>query len=80
MWEIEYSQEVKYYFVDNYPYTFDLLVRIEELKYIQSGIPSEGCVELEPGFYWWEVLQHAFIYERITEQPQKLIVVVVKPM
>ena len=32
MWEIDYTEEVKFYFIDNGDLVFDLLVRIEELK------------------------------------------------
>lgn len=66
MWTIEYSEEAKYYFIDKDPYAFDLLVRIEELKYAEDGIPPEGCSEIEPGFLWWQVLHHIVIYERIS--------------
>jgi len=80
MWTIEYSEEVKYYFIDNDPYAFDLLVRIEELKYTDDGIPPEGSLELEPGFFWWRVLHHIVIYERITAPSPRLIIAVVKPL
>lgn len=61
MWEIEYSQEVKFYFLDNYPYTFDLLVKIEELRYLVDGLPPDNLTPLEPGFYLWHVLDHLIL-------------------
>ena len=33
MWEIEYTEEVKFYFIDNGALVFDLLIKIEELRY-----------------------------------------------
>lgn len=79
MWQIEYSDEVKFYFLDNYPYTFDLLVRIEELKFSENGIPPEGCRVLEPQRYWWEVLGHIVIY-RLVPESGVLRVLIVKPI
>jgi len=78
MWALEYSEEVKFYFLDNYPYTFDLLIRIEELKYFGNAVPPEGCKPLEePNWYIWTVLGHAVIYEKAAN---KLIIRVVKPL
>jgi hypothetical protein len=76
MWEIEYSNEVKFYFLDNGALVFDLLVKIEELRHTPNGIPPEGCTQLEPNFYWWEILRHIVVYER---KGQKLIIEIVKP-
>lgn len=33
MWTIDYAEEVKLYFVDNGDLVFDVLVKIEELKF-----------------------------------------------
>jgi hypothetical protein len=76
MWEIEYSNEVKFYFLDNGDLVFDLLVRIEELRHTPNGIPPGGCTQLEPNFYWWEILRHIVVYEI---KGQKLIIEIVKP-
>ena len=43
IWAIEYEEEVKFYFLDNDPYSFPLLVRLEELRYEADGVPPEGC-------------------------------------
>jgi hypothetical protein len=77
MWEIEYKDEVKFYFLDNYPYTFDLLIRIEELRYYPDAIPPEGCTPVDPDLYLWEVEGH-LVYYGI--HAQKIVVVVVKPV
>ena len=49
MWGIEYSEEVKFYFIDNGPYAFALLVKIEELKFYVNGLPPEGCIQIDLG-------------------------------
>jgi hypothetical protein len=77
MWEIEYSNEVKFYFIDNSDLVFDLLVRIEELRYTTDGIPTEGCAQLDPGYYWWEVLRHIVVYRIVTKN--RLEILKVKP-
>lgn len=77
MWEIEYTEEVKFYFLDNGTLVFDLLVKLEELRYITSGIPPEGYTQLEPGVYIWEVLKHAVLYQR-KEAEHKLRIATIK--
>lgn len=79
MWEIDYTEEVKLYFVDNGDLVFDVLVRIEELKFIDDAIPPEGSIQLEPTIYLWEVLNHVVIYRK-TEAARKLLISVVKPI
>ncbi len=76
MWAIRYSDEVKYYFLDNGDLVFDLLVKIEELRLTLEGIPPEGTTQLEPNFFAWEILRHVVIYER---QDKVLVIEVVKP-
>lgn len=77
MWEIEYSQEVRFHFLDNHPYTFELLVKIEELRHIPEGVPPENHIELEPGYHLWTVLDHQVLYER---DEKRLTVWAVKPL
>jgi hypothetical protein len=79
MWTLDYTEEVKLYFLDNGNLVFNLLVKIEELKFMPEGIPAEGCTQIEEGLLWWEVLRHIVIYERIVEEKQ-LIITAVKPM
>ena len=69
LWAIEYEEEVKSYFLDNDPYTFPLLIRIEELRYEADAVLPEGCTPLadEPNTYWWQVLDHDVLYEKIEE-------------
>lgn len=78
MWELDYTEEVKLYFLDNYPYTFDLLVRIEELKFSPDAKPPEGCMHVPPNFYFWRVLDHLVIYRKLIES-NTLEILVVKP-
>jgi hypothetical protein len=70
---------VKFYFVDNGDFVFDLLVKIEELKFTVDGIPFGGCTQLEPGIYLWEVLRHFVIFQR-SEATRKLRIAAVKPV
>ncbi|NJN83086.1 MAG: hypothetical protein HC802_12915 [Caldilineaceae bacterium] len=41
LWEIEYSAEVKNYFIDSGAYTGNLLGEIERLRYAPDGLPAE---------------------------------------
>ncbi len=77
MWELEYSQEVKFYFLDNYPYTFALLVKIEEIKLMPDAVPLEGCIQLEPDFYLWTVLDHQVLFEKLDK---RIYIWIVKPV
>ena len=60
MWEIDYTEEVKFYFIDNGDLVFDLLVSIEELKFIGDGIPPEGCIEIR--YKKQRVKRHAAVH------------------
>ncbi len=77
MWEIEYKDEVWHYFFDNDPYAFNLLIRIEELKYTPDAMPPEGCTQIEPDLYCWQVEDH-LVYYGVAER--KITIVVVKPI
>jgi hypothetical protein len=79
MWELDYIDEVKFYFIDNGDLVFEVLVKIEELKYIESGVPAEGCAQIEPEVYLWEVLQHWVIYQR-SPTMRKLRIAAIKPV
>ncbi|MCX6050243.1 MAG: hypothetical protein NT075_34530 [Chloroflexi bacterium] len=83
MWTLNYSEEVKTYFVDNEPYCFDLLVRIEELKFDASAVPPEGLTPLddpeEPSLYLWLVLAHAVILRKIVDE-KILYIIAVRPL
>lgn len=79
MWEIDYTEEVKFYFIDNGDLVFDLLVRIEELKYAPDGLPDGEWIELEPEIFLWSVLRHFVVYQR-SKAERKLRIAVVKPM
>jgi hypothetical protein len=77
MWAIEYSDEVKLYFIDNGDLVFALLVRIEELRYLSDAIPPEGCTQLEPNVFMWDVLHHTVVYRK---SEQTLVIAIVKPI
>lgn len=79
MWQLDYTRETRNYFIDNDPYTFSLLIKIEELKFTPEGIPPEGCTQIEDGLLWWEILNHAVIYERL-ETAKQLIICAIKPL
>ena len=83
MWTLNYSLEVRSFFVDNEPYTFDLLVRIEELKFDAEAIPPEGLTPIddpdEPNMYMWLVLDHVVLLRREVRH-KHLYIVSVKPL
>jgi len=83
MWTLNYSEEVKTYFVDNEPYCFPLLVRIEELKFDPDAMPAEGMTPMddsnEPDLYFWLVLEHVVMLRKIDEE-KSLYIIVVKPL
>lgn len=83
MWTLHYSQEVKFYFLDNDPYCFDLLVKIEELKFNLDGIPPEGLTPLddpdEPDLYLWLVLNQVVILRKITIE-RGLYIIAIRPL
>ncbi len=83
MWVTEYSDEAKFYFLDNDPYTFPLLIRIEELKHLPNTTPPEGWIEIdEPNqleIYLWEVLSHLFVVRKHIRE-QIIYIVAVKPL
>jgi len=78
MWELDYTEEVKLYFVDNGDLVFDVLVKIEELKFFQDAMPLEGCIEIEPDIYLWKVLGHTVIYRK-SVVTRSLMIAVIKP-
>jgi hypothetical protein len=79
VWKLEYTDEVKHYFVDNGDLVFDVLVKIEELKFTADGAPPEGCTQIEPNIYLWEVLRHWVIYQRTTAT-RTLRIAAIKPV
>jgi len=78
MWSIEYSEEAKDYLLDNYPYTFDLHIRIEMLKHEPDAVPPEGLTPAgEEDLYFWLVLDHVVVLSKIGQQ---LIIEAIKPL
>lgn len=78
MWTVDFSEEAKFYLLDNNPYTFELHVRIEGLKFEPDGIPPEGLTPAgEDDLYVWHVLEHAVILSRHNGQ---IIIEVIKPL
>ena len=61
MLRIEYSPEVKFYFLDNDPYTFELLVKIEELRHTHDGLPTDSY-NMSDNLILWNVLEHTVAY------------------
>ena len=76
LWEIQYSDEVKFYFVDSGDYTGNLLGEIERLRYAPDGLPAENYREIGPDLLVWEVLNHLVFYQR---REKTLLIAVVKP-
>jgi hypothetical protein len=79
MWEIRYSQEVRNYIYDSYPFTETVWKAIKSLRNIQDGIPSTKVQQLEPELYLWEVANHLVLYRRI-EAERTLRFIIVKPL
>jgi hypothetical protein len=52
---------------------------LDALAETEEGIPPEGCTQIEPAIYLWEVAQHQVIYRRITGERPRLRILVVKP-
>lgn len=81
MWHIDFSDEAKFYFLDNGDYVFDLLVRIEMLKYMQDAIPPEGFLPAdsleETDVFLWRVLEHLVVLRKTHPQ---IVIEVVKPL
>ena len=78
MWVIEYSEEAKDYLLDNYPYTFDLHIRIEMLKHEPDAIPPEGLIPVgEDDLSFWFVLEHVVVLSRVNNQ---IFVEAIKPL
>lgn len=80
MWQIKYSDEAASYAIDSHPYNEDVLLAIEDLALMPTGIPKEHCELFEdPSTYLWEVADHEVIYERFTEE-NLLYIWIVKPL
>ena len=82
LWDIEYSLEARNYLYDSYPYTENILIAIEELRFTPDATPPEGCIEIEPGIYMCEMLHHMVVYQKILgTQPKPLLWIgIVKPL
>jgi len=78
MWTIGYSQEVRNYIFDSYPYTAEIWQQIKSLRQTSNGLPESGWKIIEPGLYLWVVAGHSVIYKRLIEE-RKIVVTVLKP-
>ncbi len=79
-WELGFSHEASNYAIDSHPYNEEVLMAIEALAFIPDGIPDENYSELEPNIYLWEVAGHLVLYQRITENGQRLWIAFIKPL
>lgn len=79
MWTLEYSPEAANYAIDSHPYNEAVLMAIETLAQTQTGLPSENCVQLAPGRYWWEVAGHQVLLKR-TLARHTIRILVIKPL
>jgi hypothetical protein len=68
MWEIKYSQEVRSYIYDSYPYTAMVWDVIKSLKNSSDGLPPTGAQLLELELYLWTVANHLVIYRRLIDE------------
>ncbi len=65
MWQIKYSQEVRNYIFDSYPYTAQVWAAIKSLRESTHGLPPNNYRELEPNLMLWTVAGHEVIYQRL---------------
>jgi hypothetical protein len=77
LWEIEFTAEAKFYFIDSGDDTGNLLGEIELLRYYSDALPPEGWTEVEPGLFRWEILNHLVYYRK---RGNTIVVAVVKPL
>ncbi len=68
MWEIQFSQEAANYAIDSHPYNEQVLIAVETLALLPSGLPISDC-ELfeEPSTYLWSIADHEVIYEQFID-------------
>jgi hypothetical protein len=76
LWAIEYSAEVRNYFIDSGDYTGNLLGEIERLRYTPDGLPARNYSEIE-GHVIWGVLRHWVYY---VKRDKTLLILMVKPL
>jgi hypothetical protein len=77
LWAIEFTDEAKFYFIDNGAYTGNLLGEIELLRYTPCGLPEANYIEVEPGLWMWAILNHLVYYQK---RENTLLIAVVKPL
>jgi len=80
MWELEYSPEANNYALDSYPYNEAVLAAIETLAQTDEGIPSTDWDEWQPDYFLWVVADHLISYQKVTGEPSKLRILVIKPI
>lgn len=76
MWQIKYSQEVRNYIFDSYPYTAQVWAAIKTLRSSVNGLPPGNYRELDPDLILWTIAGHEVIYQRLNHL---LYITVVKP-
>jgi hypothetical protein len=79
MWSIDYSDEVKTYFLDNGLLVFGLLRQFAELMISSDGLPAGNYRETKNGLIRWEILDHIVFYKRMVDE-KRLIIAVIKPI
>jgi len=82
LWDIKYSIEARNYLYDSYPYTEDILIEIEKLRFTEAAIPIAGCTQIEPHVYMWTTLRHMVVYRRMPDIDPRpaLWIAIVKPV
>jgi hypothetical protein len=82
MWQLEFDRKPGNYAIDSHPYNEAVLIALEDLALNAEGIHAEGCTQIEPGAYLWEVADHQVVYQRIPSPegaPHCLRVLILKP-
>jgi hypothetical protein len=79
MWSLDYSDEVKLYFLDNGSFAFGLLRQLAELMISSDGLPPDNYRETKNGLIRWETLDHLVFYKRMVDE-KRLIIAVIKPI
>jgi hypothetical protein len=75
-WLLDFTDEVKFYFIDSGAYTGNLLGEIHLLAYAND--PREGCTEMpdEPGVWMLAMMDHKVYF---TFEKGLIRIIVVKP-
>jgi hypothetical protein len=62
LWEIDFSDEARGYFLDNDPYTFELLAQLFRLTYYTDPLTGTSELSDDPGTYALPTMNHTILF------------------